>query len=94
MTNIINSHNLNINNTTKSFKNSFGKQNIYDEFDVVTLPKFSIDKVLQEKDEFRHQIKTELHNKQEKEKMKPGKTGIIIAALTGIILLLFGRKGK
>ena len=94
MSTIINSHNININNTIKSSQSSFGKQyGIYDEFEVVTLPKYSFDKVFQEKDEFRHQINEEISEQRKKDiRRKPINTKLIIAALTGAILLLFGRK--
>ena len=93
MSNIINSQNLNINNISKVSQYSFGKQyGIYDEFEVVTLPKFSFDKVLQEKDEFRHQINEEISKQRKKESRKPNKAKLVIAALTGAILLLYGRK--
>jgi hypothetical protein len=75
-------------------KFSFGKNNENEMYAPVSLPKFSFDKVLEEKDEFRHQIKEELKEKIKKEERKPDKTKIIIAALTGIILLLFGKKAK
>lgn len=93
MSNIINSHNTNINNTVMISKPTFGKQyGIYDEFEVVTLPKFSFDKVFMEKDEFRHQINEEIGKQRKKESRKPDKMKLVIAALTGAILLLFGRK--
>lgn len=94
MTNIINSHNVNINNVMNANQLYFGKNTDNEVYAPVSLPKFSIDKLLQEKDEFRQQVKDDLHYQMKKESRKPSKTKIIIAALAGLILLLFGRKTK
>ena len=93
MSNIINSHNININNT---FHNncSFGaKHDVFGSIEApMSLPSFSIDKYLQEKDEFRQQLKQDIYVKRKKEEKKPNKSALIIAGLSAAILLLFGRK--
>ncbi len=94
MSNIINSHNLNINNTLNSAQNHFGKKDTAFSavYAPVSLPKFSFEKEIEEKDEYRKQINFEIYNQKKKEERKPNRTKILIAALAGAILFLFGRK--
>ncbi len=93
MSNIINSHNININNT---FHNNcvFGaKHDVFGSIEApMSLPTFSIDKYLQEKDEFRQELKHDIYINKKKEEKKLSKSTLIIAGLTAAILFLFGKK--
>lgn len=91
MSNILNSQNTNINNAIPARKiGGENKQTRYIEAPQ-SLPKYSIDKVLEEKDEFRKNIKLAQYEELYKKKSNGLlKIGVILAAVTGFFLL----KGK
>jgi len=89
MSNLINSTNININNEIAAKKLHFGNKESFFVEAPQSLPKYSIDKVLQEKDDFRKQIilqQNETWNKQNKRRILP-KIGIILAAAAGFFIL-------
>lgn len=91
MSNILNSQNVNINNPIPAKKiGEENKQSRYIEAPQ-SLPKYSIDKVLQEKDEFRKNIKQNQYEQLYKKKNNGIlKIGVILVAIAGFFIL----KGK
>lgn len=92
MSNILNSQNMNINNTIAARKISGNTNSTNNILAPASLPKYSIDKVLQEQDEFRRNIRTAQNEQLYKTNKKHPliKLGVILAAVGGFFLL----KGK
>lgn len=92
MSNILNSQNMNINNTIAAKKISNNTNYTSNIMAPASLPKYSIDKVLQEQDEFRRNIRTAQNEQLYKTNKKHPllKLGVILAAVGGMFLL----KGK
>lgn len=90
MSNMINSQNTNINNVIPARKIDGNIE--FKRFVEApqSLPKYSIDKILNEKDEFRRNLRINEYEKQNKKKSGLLKLGVILAAITGFFLL----KGK
>lgn len=92
MSYILNSQNMNINNTIAARKISNNSNTGNGIIAPSSLPKYSIDKVLQEQDEFRRNIRT-AQNAQlypTKKKHPLIKLAVVLAAVSGAFLL----KGK
>ena len=92
MSNILNTQNTNVNNEIPARKLG-GKSNFSRYIEAPqSLPKYSIDKVLQEKDEFRRNIiQTQNETLYKKKSNRLLKLGIILAAV-GSFFLLKGKK--
>ncbi len=89
MSNLINSPNINISNEIAAKKLHSGHKESFFIEAPQSLPKYSINKVLQEKDDFRKEIilqHNETWNKKNKRKILP-KIGIILAAAAGLFIL-------
>ncbi len=93
MSNIINSQNYNINNIYTQSAVSMGKKSPAFVEAPNHLPKYSIDDVLNERDEFRHQIFENQRETLKKKQSKLPKIAFLLTVFTGTLLLSL-KKGK